>query len=119
MNFVCVFSGGGADGSLMIFRDIETTFHANVGLDEVVASFLPFQQRSNMTAADLCVDVTHPVARWSMLTLLFGLQHPVRWCCRYLQLPWCAPVECIHWYVSPPRVVVQILTGFNDRPQGW
>ena len=46
-------SGGGADGSLMIFRDIETKFHPNVGLDEVVASFLPFQQRSNMTAADL------------------------------------------------------------------
>ena len=46
-------SGGGADGSLMIFRDIETTFHPNIGLDEVVASFLPFQQRSNMTAADL------------------------------------------------------------------
>ena len=46
-------SGGGADGSLMNFRDIETKFHPNIGLDEVVASFLPFQQRSNMTAADL------------------------------------------------------------------
>ena len=45
-------SGGGADGSIMIFSDIETKFHANVGLDEVVSFIRPFQQHSNMTAAD-------------------------------------------------------------------
>ena len=37
----------------MNFASIETGFHPNIGLDEVVATLLPFQQRSNMTAADL------------------------------------------------------------------
>lgn len=48
-------SGGGADGSIAIFADIETKFHANVGLDEVVASQVPFLKRSNLTTADLSV----------------------------------------------------------------
>ncbi|KAF7797208.1 hypothetical protein EIP86_008400 [Pleurotus ostreatoroseus] len=46
------FGGGGADGSIMIFSDIETAFHPNIGLDEVVESFRPFQQRSGMGVAD-------------------------------------------------------------------
>ena len=47
------FGGTGADGSIMIFDAIETAFHPNIGLDEVVATLRPFQQRSNMTVADL------------------------------------------------------------------
>ena len=46
-------SGGGADGSIMIFKEIETAFSANIGLDEVVATLEPFQQRSGMGVADL------------------------------------------------------------------
>ncbi|PSR92239.1 hypothetical protein PHLCEN_2v4769 [Hermanssonia centrifuga] len=46
------FGGGGADGSIAIFADIETTFHANVGLDEVIETQKPFLQRSNMSVAD-------------------------------------------------------------------
>ena len=45
-------SGGGADGSIMVFADTETKYHANVGLDEVVAIMKPFQKHSNLTAAD-------------------------------------------------------------------
>ncbi|KAJ3549006.1 hypothetical protein NM688_g5228 [Phlebia brevispora] len=46
------FGGGGADGSIVIFADIETAFQANVGLDEVVAHQAPFLARSNMSVAD-------------------------------------------------------------------
>ena len=48
-----MFSGGGADGSIVIFSDIETKFHANIGLDEVVAIEQPFLEKSNMSVADL------------------------------------------------------------------
>lgn len=51
-NITC-FSGGGADGSIMIFSKTETAFHPNIGLDEVVESFRPFQERSGMGVADL------------------------------------------------------------------
>nr|AAW66483.1 lignin peroxidase precursor [Phlebia radiata] len=46
------FGGGGADGSIMIFSKTETAFHPNIGLDEVVESFRPFQERSGMGVAD-------------------------------------------------------------------
>ena len=36
----------------MVFADTETKYHANVGLDEVVAIMKPFQKHSNLTAAD-------------------------------------------------------------------
>ncbi|PSR70888.1 hypothetical protein PHLCEN_2v13250 [Hermanssonia centrifuga] len=45
--------GGGADGSIAIFSDIETQFQANIGLDEVIETQKPFLQRSNMSVADL------------------------------------------------------------------
>ena len=48
-------SGGGADGSIMIFDDIETAFHANGGLDEIVALQKPIRARHNISAADLYV----------------------------------------------------------------
>ena len=32
------FGGGGADGSIMVFDDIETVFHANGGIDDIVST---------------------------------------------------------------------------------
>nr|VWO96432.1 Peroxidase (EC [Ganoderma boninense] len=49
---VLVFSGGGADGSIAIFEDIETNFHASLGLDEIVNEQRPILQRHNLTTAD-------------------------------------------------------------------
>ncbi|KAH9931127.1 manganese peroxidase 1 [Epithele typhae] len=46
------FGGGGADGSIAIFEDIETNFHANGGVDEIIDTQRPFVQMSNMTTAD-------------------------------------------------------------------
>ncbi|KAH8091418.1 manganese peroxidase 1 precursor [Cristinia sonorae] len=43
---------GGADGSIMLFDNIETKFHANIGLDEVVAFQKPFVAKHNISAAD-------------------------------------------------------------------
>ncbi|KAH8102141.1 lignin peroxidase isozyme LP7 [Cristinia sonorae] len=43
---------GGADGSIMLFSEVETAFHANIGLDEVVAIQKPFVARHNISAAD-------------------------------------------------------------------
>ncbi|KAH9847429.1 manganese-dependent peroxidase [Lenzites betulinus] len=47
-----VFGGGGADGSIAIFEDIETNFHANLGVDEIIDEQRPFVQRHNLTTAD-------------------------------------------------------------------
>ncbi|KAL1948535.1 hypothetical protein VTO73DRAFT_12610 [Trametes versicolor] len=46
------FGGGGADGSITIFSHIETGFHPNIGLDEVVEKQRPFLQRHNIGVAD-------------------------------------------------------------------
>ncbi|KAL1948279.1 hypothetical protein VTO73DRAFT_12354 [Trametes versicolor] len=46
------FGGGGADGSISIFPEIETKFHPNVGLDEIVALQKPLQARHNLSHAD-------------------------------------------------------------------
>ncbi|KAI0823681.1 heme peroxidase [Trametes gibbosa] len=48
-----IFGGGGADGSIAIFSDIETAFHPNIGLDEIVALQKPFVARHNLSQADL------------------------------------------------------------------
>ena len=53
MGLICIPSGGGADGSIAIFEDIETNFHANNGVDEIIDEQRPFVQMSNMTTADL------------------------------------------------------------------
>jgi catalase (peroxidase I) len=45
--------GTGADGSMIIFADIETNFHANNGIDDSVDSLKPFLQRHLVTAGDL------------------------------------------------------------------
>ncbi|KAL0956164.1 hypothetical protein HGRIS_002324 [Hohenbuehelia grisea] len=41
--------GGGADGSIVTFDDIETAFHANGGIDEIVNAQKPFIARHNST----------------------------------------------------------------------
>ncbi|KAI0740716.1 peroxidase MNP1 [Earliella scabrosa] len=46
------FGGGGADGSIITFGDTETAFHANGGLDEIVALQKPIIARHNISAAD-------------------------------------------------------------------
>ncbi|KAI0740713.1 Mn peroxidase MNP5 [Earliella scabrosa] len=46
------FGGGGADGSIHTFANIETAFHANGGLDEIVALQKPIRARHNISAAD-------------------------------------------------------------------
>ncbi|KAI0705199.1 melanin-decolorizing enzyme [Cytidiella melzeri] len=45
-------SGGGADGSIMTFASIETNFHANNGVDEIINEQLPFVTKHNMTTGD-------------------------------------------------------------------
>jgi manganese peroxidase len=45
--------GTGADGSIIIFEDIETNFHANIGVDEIVNEQKPFIARHNITPGDL------------------------------------------------------------------
>lgn len=45
-------SGGGADGSIMVFDEIETNFHANNGVDEIVDEQKPFVAKHNMTPGD-------------------------------------------------------------------
>ncbi|KAJ7064047.1 manganese peroxidase [Mycena amicta] len=46
-------AGGGADGSMLIFPDVEPNFHANDGIDSSVHNLLPFLSRHNVTAGDL------------------------------------------------------------------
>ncbi|KAK7472920.1 fungal class II heme-containing peroxidase [Stygiomarasmius scandens] len=41
--------GGGADGSIMVFSDIETVFHANGGIDEIVDAQKSFIQEHNIS----------------------------------------------------------------------
>ena len=47
-----MYSGGGADGSIMVFEDIETNFHANNGVDEIVDEQKPFVAKHNITPGD-------------------------------------------------------------------
>ena len=49
------FGGGGADGSIITFEDIETNFHANGGIDDIINVQKPFITKHNMTAGDLSV----------------------------------------------------------------
>ncbi|KAH9477133.1 Versatile peroxidase VPS1 [Psilocybe cubensis] len=44
--------GGGADGSILQFGDVETQFHANGGIDEIVDDQTPVWQQTNLTAGD-------------------------------------------------------------------
>ncbi|KAI0342745.1 short manganese peroxidase [Trametopsis cervina] len=44
--------GGGADGSMIIFDSIETNYHANNGVEEIVNEQKPFIAKHNITAGD-------------------------------------------------------------------
>lgn len=46
------FGGGGADGSLIVFSDIETNYHANGGIDDIVEVQKPFIAVHNITPGD-------------------------------------------------------------------
>ncbi|TBU54991.1 manganese peroxidase isozyme precursor [Dichomitus squalens] len=46
------FGGGGADGSIMHFADIETNFHANGGIDDIVETQRPFAIAHKVSFAD-------------------------------------------------------------------
>ncbi|KAL5523463.1 hypothetical protein ACEPAG_7636 [Sanghuangporus baumii] len=45
--------GRGADGSIILFGDIETNFTANAGVDEAVDALAPFLTRHEVSAGDL------------------------------------------------------------------
>lgn len=49
--------GGGADGSMITFSDIETNFHMNGGIDEIVEAQRPFIAKHNISAGDLSVSI--------------------------------------------------------------
>ncbi|PAV18394.1 manganese peroxidase 2 [Pyrrhoderma noxium] len=46
-------AGDGADGSMILFKDIETNFPANNGIQDPVAAISPFLTRHLVTAGDL------------------------------------------------------------------
>ncbi|KAA1470400.1 manganese peroxidase isozyme precursor [Dentipellis sp. KUC8613] len=46
------FGGGGADGSIMAFAEIETNFHANNGVDEIVEAQRPFAIKHKVSFGD-------------------------------------------------------------------
>ncbi|OBZ66199.1 Versatile peroxidase VPL2 [Grifola frondosa] len=46
------FGGGGADGSIMAFAQIETNFHANIGVDEIVETQRPFALKHEVSFGD-------------------------------------------------------------------
>lgn len=45
--------GNGADGSIIIFQNIELAFPENAGIDDSVDALSPFLTRHNVTAGDL------------------------------------------------------------------
>jgi cytochrome c peroxidase len=46
------FGGGGADGSIITFDSVETVFHANGGIDDIVDVQKPFVAKWNVTPGD-------------------------------------------------------------------
>ncbi|KAF8184677.1 manganese peroxidase 1 [Pholiota molesta] len=73
--------GAGADGSILQFSAIETTFHANGGIDDITARQLPVWQGTNLTAGDfvhLAAAIgTGNCAGAPRLQFLFGRPPPV------------------------------------------
>ncbi|KAJ3509862.1 hypothetical protein NLJ89_g4993 [Agrocybe chaxingu] len=45
--------GGGADGSILIFHDVEEKYHANGGVAEIVRQQMPVFKKTNLTGGDL------------------------------------------------------------------
>lgn len=61
-NFADVFSGTGADGSLLLFPTIEPEFHANNGIDDSVNNLLPFLDLNPTVSAGDLVQLAGAVA---------------------------------------------------------
>jgi len=53
-------SGGGADGSILVFNKTELTYHANAGIDDIVSAQTPFFAKHNLSAGDLLVLLSYP-----------------------------------------------------------
>ncbi|KAF9475947.1 manganese peroxidase 1 [Pholiota conissans] len=72
--------GGGADGSILAFNSTELQFHANVGIDDIVARQFPVFQQLDLSAGDFihlaaAVGVSNcPGA--PRLTFMFGRPPP-------------------------------------------
>lgn len=47
------WGGGGADGSVLVFPDVEPNFPANLGISDSVNALLPFLRNYTVSAADL------------------------------------------------------------------
>lgn len=58
-----ISSGGGADGSIIVFGDIETTFHANGGIDDIVDAQTPFVNAHNATLSPGDLYASHDLFR--------------------------------------------------------
>ncbi|KAJ8516151.1 hypothetical protein ONZ45_g6493 [Pleurotus djamor] len=52
IGFSPTLGGGGADGSIITFSAIETSFQANAGIDEIVKAQIPFIAKHNISAGD-------------------------------------------------------------------
>lgn len=50
---IFALSGGGADGSIITFADIEGKYSANDGIDDISSVLKVFIDRHNLTAGDL------------------------------------------------------------------
>ncbi|PSR85708.1 hypothetical protein PHLCEN_2v5355 [Hermanssonia centrifuga] len=57
-----VFSGGGADGSMLLFPTVEPNFSANNGIDDSVNNLIPFMQKHNTISAGDLVQFAGAVA---------------------------------------------------------
>ena len=55
-------SGGGADGSLLIFPNVELNFHSNLGISDPVDALLPFLASHNQVSAGDLVQFAAAVA---------------------------------------------------------
>ncbi|KAI0053857.1 class II peroxidase [Auriscalpium vulgare] len=44
--------GGGADGSIAVFDSVETAYHANGGIDDIIDTQAPFVAKYNLSAGD-------------------------------------------------------------------
>ena len=73
-------SGGGADGSILAFGEIETQYPANRGVADIVRAQAQFLSRFGgaISPGDLCVWIYYQASHRA-LTCPF-LQHSACWC---------------------------------------
>jgi hypothetical protein len=56
------YSGGGADGSMLLFPTVEPNFEANNGISDSVNNLIPFMQKHNTISAGDIVQFAGAVA---------------------------------------------------------